>query len=171
MPASICRHVRANGTRCGSPALRGQPLCYFHRRERLRYPNRPQAPAALTPAEVHLMHTDPLTAEYYGLSQKTRAELDFPPLEDRASIQVALSMLVAALGRGQVDSKRAGLMLYGLQVASANVRNLEPAADSITEVIDEDGHDLAPDEDPQQELGSAAKMLLALQSIPASAPE
>ena len=29
-----CRHVRANGMQCGSPALRGRPFCYFHYRMR-----------------------------------------------------------------------------------------------------------------------------------------
>jgi len=27
-----CQHVRMDGTRCGSPAMRGTPLCYFHTR-------------------------------------------------------------------------------------------------------------------------------------------
>src|SRR5947207_14799757 len=25
-----CKHVRASGVRCGSPALREQPFCYYH---------------------------------------------------------------------------------------------------------------------------------------------
>ena len=27
-----CQHIKANGVRCGSPALRGKPRCYFHSR-------------------------------------------------------------------------------------------------------------------------------------------
>jgi hypothetical protein len=27
-----CLHTKADGVRCGSPALRGKPLCYFHAR-------------------------------------------------------------------------------------------------------------------------------------------
>ena len=28
---TICRHIKLNGERCGSPALRDQAFCYFHR--------------------------------------------------------------------------------------------------------------------------------------------
>ncbi len=31
MPATICRHIKINGARCGSPALGGRTLCYHHR--------------------------------------------------------------------------------------------------------------------------------------------
>src|SRR5271169_4705534 len=27
-----CTHIKVNGTRCGSPALRGEVFCYFHQR-------------------------------------------------------------------------------------------------------------------------------------------
>lgn len=30
--APRCHHVRTNGLRCGSPAMRNQKLCYFHKR-------------------------------------------------------------------------------------------------------------------------------------------
>ena len=30
--APRCMHVRANGVRCGSPAMRGDAFCYFHDR-------------------------------------------------------------------------------------------------------------------------------------------
>lgn len=26
----ICEHIKTNGIRCGSPALRGEPFCYYH---------------------------------------------------------------------------------------------------------------------------------------------
>ena len=31
-----CRHIKTSGGKCGSPALRGQPYCYFHSRLRER---------------------------------------------------------------------------------------------------------------------------------------
>src|SRR5207248_325433 len=31
---SHCNHIKVNGTRCGSPALREKPFCYFHNRIR-----------------------------------------------------------------------------------------------------------------------------------------
>ncbi len=27
-----CRHIKLSGGKCGSPALRGKPYCYFHSR-------------------------------------------------------------------------------------------------------------------------------------------
>jgi hypothetical protein len=29
-PIPICEHVKKNGRRCGSPALRGRHFCYIH---------------------------------------------------------------------------------------------------------------------------------------------
>ena len=33
-PESVarCRHIKVNGTQCGSPALREEKYCYFHMR-------------------------------------------------------------------------------------------------------------------------------------------
>ena len=28
----ICTHIKVTGVRCGSPALRGEQFCYFHKR-------------------------------------------------------------------------------------------------------------------------------------------
>jgi len=38
-----CHHIRENGVRCGSPAMRGQPYCYVHDRMMNRMPT-PQFP-------------------------------------------------------------------------------------------------------------------------------
>ncbi len=35
-----CRFVKPNGLKCGSPALRGSPFCYFHARNRVYVPRR-----------------------------------------------------------------------------------------------------------------------------------
>ena len=41
-----CVRIKADGVRCGSPALRGKPLCYFHSRAPRPKPKRvvPQVP-------------------------------------------------------------------------------------------------------------------------------
>lgn len=41
-----CQATKANGFRCGSPALRGKPLCYFHSRPKPR-PRLPEPPPVL----------------------------------------------------------------------------------------------------------------------------
>ena len=150
-----CRHVLTTGRRCESPALRGEAYCYFHFRARARH-----APRNPTPEDAPLI-LHPMRADARGQAEPTLAELmpiapvsppldlDFPVLEDRESIQVAASMIVSALGRNQLDGKRAATMLYGLQVAAAVTRfNVAPNEDYIVEIDIEpapDGGDLAVD--------------------------
>ena len=53
-----------------------------------------------------------------------RPGIELTPLEDRESIQVALSVVINALATGNLESKRATALLYGLQIASANSAKL-----------------------------------------------
>jgi hypothetical protein len=94
-----CKHVKANGEFCGSPALRGREYCYFHLTvlgRRLR-------------TQKHIMKGE----NHY---------LQLPTLEDGNSIQMALMQVMEALLRDQIDTKVAGLLLYGLQIASSNLQ-------------------------------------------------
>lgn len=36
MPYPLCSFTKPDGIPCGSPALRGKPLCYYHHRDDLR---------------------------------------------------------------------------------------------------------------------------------------
>jgi len=105
-----CQHVKVNGTQCGSPALRRRRRCYFH--EGLR-------------AERVRLKTDPY-AKY---------EFEIPLLEDANAVQVALMRVMQMLARGQMDVKKAGLLLYGLQTASANLKNAKFEAEKVTDVV------------------------------------
>jgi hypothetical protein len=145
---TICRHIKTNGQRCGSPALTDHAFCYFHRTLAQRHP-KPHT-ADLTPTIIHPRdHTRELQVA-------TEPSLHLPALEDRESIQLAASMIIGALARNSLDTKRATALLYGLQVASANaVRlNLQPSLDYIvTETtLTPSGDEIAPDEDPLGEL-------------------
>src|SRR5271168_3349270 len=102
MPAPIpdlsrdqqCHHYQApTGQRCGSPALKGEYYCYHHH---LKHAKRSQ----------QLVLIDP---------EITRMEL--PPIEDRASIFVALAAVVQRLAENTIDTRRAGQIIYALQVA------------------------------------------------------
>ena len=68
---------------------------------------------------------------------------------------MALSLLVAALAQNQVDPRRAALLFYGLQIASANALKLNPepkrrpAKVSLTMLDEATGALIAPDEDPE----------------------
>ena len=73
------------------------------------------------------------------------ASLDLPSLEDAVSIQLALIDVAQALAANRIDTKRAGLLLYALQVASANVQKMHIPLDSVRSVTyTDDGAPLAP---------------------------
>lgn len=142
---TICRHIKTNGERCGSPSLRDHAFCYFHR-TLIQGHSRPAREAT---AILHPLHGgEPQVV--------THPTLNLPPLEDREAIQLALSIIVGALARNALDTKRAGTLIYGLQVASANARQLNhrPSRNYlVTETtLTPTGHEIAPDEDPIGEI-------------------
>jgi len=100
-----CQHIKTNGTQCGSPALRNQRFCYFHKK----------------------WHDQRVVINSVR-ARRTRAALDLPVLEDAESVQVGLMQVMRLTLSGQLDSKTAGLMLCALQTASFNLRhtNFEP---------------------------------------------
>jgi hypothetical protein len=128
MQYTLCRHIKTNGTRCKAPSLTGQSWCYFHHR-------------------LHHRHTA------FRHTAATRAYLipgqhiELAALEDRESVQVALSVVINALASGNLDIKRATALLYGLQLASNNTRSLrtEPFAPDVVRTIEPspEGLDLA----------------------------
>lgn len=167
MSTQICRHLRTNGARCGSPALRDNVFSTS-----TNMPTAATAPStrpSRSPSPIpkdHLdrMQREPVIAEYYGLSKvHGPLILDFPSLEDRESIQLARSMLITAMAQNCIDPKRASGLLYALQVDSANARNLnhQPSLSVIVRetVLSDDGLPIAPDEDPKSEIVS--QLLLA----------
>src|SRR3569623_956545 len=56
-----------------------------------------------------------------------RSTPQIPPLEDSTSILLAIGQVIRALNFETMDCKRAGLMLYGLQIASSVARQRERA--------------------------------------------
>ena len=86
----------------------------------------------------------PVGASSASVSREHTA-LDLPVIEDSESIQLALVDVMQAIAANQLDSKRAGLLLYGLQVASANVKNLRLPVDGVRTITHtDDGAPLAP---------------------------
>ncbi len=143
-----CRHVHVMGRRCGSPALSGKLYCYFHARSRTRH-NAPTLDA--TETILHPLRADAL-GQFPPATVPLALTFDFPTIEDRESIQVSTSMILSALGRNQLDPKRAATMLYALQVATA-VTQPDESPHAVyyveTDVITApDGTDLAPDLHP-----------------------
>ena len=98
MPCATCDHLKEDGVFCDSPALRGQNFCYFHLNIRAR---RMQAAQARRRGETCRLH--------------------FPVLEDMHAVQASLTLVLDALADDRIDHKRAGLMLYTLQLASTSL--------------------------------------------------
>src|SRR5450432_1293824 len=105
-----CQHIKVNGTQCGCPALRRNKLCYFHKRH---HDERVQL-------NLDRMKNDRLK-NYRAKDARRRATIDLPVLEDANSIQVSLMQIMRLIITGDLDSKTAGLLLYALQTASANL--------------------------------------------------
>ena len=66
--------------------------------------------------------------------EKTPAELAL--VEDASSIQVALMQVLRGIARQQWDPRRAGLILYALQIASANVKQIREERALASRVAD-----------------------------------
>ncbi len=157
MPTTYCRHIRPSGRRCQSPALRGQPLCFHHAtaKAHLRVLHPPEDGTRnllnIRDSELEAIRREPMVAECY-LNVRAPVELDFPPLEDANAVQLALSMVLTVLGQNRIEPRRAAAMLYNLQIAAGNVRNLSHdeshAVSDITQ--DDSGNLLSPDEDPEE---------------------
>ena len=115
-----CRHIKPSGAKCESPALRDMPYCYFHSRANRKPPARPK-----------------------GEEQP----LEIPLLEDHWAVQIALTQVLARVANSTLDARRAGLMLYGLQIA-AGVATQRPillisrTVRSMTTTVD--GEDIGP---------------------------
>ncbi len=54
-----------------------------------------------------------------------RDRIEIPPIEDSTSVFLALGQVVRALNYDTMECKRAGLMLYGLQIAASVAKHLE----------------------------------------------
>jgi hypothetical protein len=105
-----CHHVKVNGTQCGSPALRRRRLCFFHDRIRRE--------------QARLTANVPISRMF-----------DLPLLEDANSVQVALMKVIHMLASGRMDHKVAGLILYALQTASANLRQVSFEVEDISDIV------------------------------------
>jgi hypothetical protein len=102
-PAVRCHHIRANGIRCGSLALRDHRYCYYHQR------CRPQLVNFSSPAYEPVLMALPL-------------------FEDAHGIQSTLHSVVFNLLDRKIGVKTAGLILYALQIASSNLKHMKAEA-------------------------------------------
>jgi hypothetical protein len=99
--APRCRHIKVNGTQCGSPALRQKNFCFYHQQHR------------------------PLPIECYFDGEYATGEIHLPAFEDACSIQSVIRQVVQMVMQKRIERKTAGLLLYALQIASSNLKRIE----------------------------------------------
>ncbi len=85
-----CRHIKTNGLRCESPALKDAQFCYYH-------------------SKVHTVGAEPHLR--YG-------PLQLPAPEDAAAIQLSVARINDAIINDRIILKKATAILYGLQIAA-----------------------------------------------------
>jgi hypothetical protein len=116
-----CRHIKPNGLRCESPALKEQNFCYFH-------------------SKIHTIGGEPYAR--FG-------PMLLPSPEGPAAILLSIAKINDALLQGRIDSKCAGILLYGMQIASQHLEShipteLAKALQSFETTLH--GDELAPEE-------------------------
>jgi hypothetical protein len=101
-----CNHVLTNGEVCNAIPMRDSNFCYWHHKARARRRR----------------------YERIGgpVSMEANSGLELPFLEDANAVQVTIQEIMQAILDRRIDNKRAGLLLYSLQLASSNIRNLTP---------------------------------------------
>lgn len=108
-----CRHIFTDGRRCGSASLRAENFCFYHDTTR--------RPAPRSKATALALGDD--------------FQIAMP--EDRHAVQHAIGEILRRVAANQLDSRRAALLLYGLQIASSNLPRADKAAkDSKTNAAD-----------------------------------
>jgi hypothetical protein len=141
----ICRHILTNGEQCRSLRLTAQDFCYFHQRMHARHQATLEARA-----DRPLINTEGVVIGYGRPTGFQSARIpDLGALEDRASVQMAISTVVNALATNAMDIRRATALLYGLQLASNNCppnrRDHSEARDPVeTTVTSGNGTQIAP---------------------------
>lgn len=91
--APRCRYIKTDGRQCGSPAMKDQNFCYFHGEARIKRER-----------------------------EETNTLQDVPILEDRLSLQLAITRLCAQLTSRAIDEKTSRLLIAALRLAHKNLQ-------------------------------------------------
>ena len=97
-----CHHIFPDDPRCGSPRMRDEQFCYYHHDTRR-----------------------PVVRPHDRLARTSTFSLFTPT--DYDAIQESLGELLVRIATNNIDPRRAGLLLYCLQISSANLRTKQRA--------------------------------------------
>ncbi len=107
-----CRSKKYDGTRCPMPVTPGTRLCHFHNVDGPVFDLNPGDPEPI--------------------------QLSFDALKTPESVQLAIARICEHVLIGKLDPKRAGVILYALQVATSNLARLKPQASQAPALTDQD---------------------------------
>jgi hypothetical protein len=99
MSIPLCNYPKPDGIPCGSPALRGRHLCYYHQRDYKRH-----------------QHSDKVLRQLDVLGPR------LPRMRNLAAVQDALYQIMNAVLDHRIDPDRAGCHLFALQQTSGSLR-------------------------------------------------
>src|SRR5580704_14216803 len=107
-----CRHIFTDGHRCSSPCLRQEEFCYYHHTTRRPVGNPKQR-------------------------RRRCSTFHLPLPEDRSAIQASIGEVLQRIAANDIDPRRAGLLLYGLQIASLNLPKPQPTTKAEPPTVEE----------------------------------
>jgi hypothetical protein len=102
MPVRRCHYLKADGTSCQSPPLRGEKYCHAH----LRFKGRP-------------------VRTWRGQRSDPPDRLLVPPPKNLREHQIRLTRVIHAILENRIDLDRAGRVLYELEQIGAKLRAAE----------------------------------------------
>jgi hypothetical protein len=149
-----CRHIFTDGRRCGSPTIRGaegrsdaDSFCYYH-------------------------HNSRRPVQHAPTRKRRQSRFALPNPEDRSAIQQALGQVLQRIASNEIDPRRAALLLYGLQIASLNLKKDHKNEDLalVSEVTHDPEHGLLA---PPAELHAnrpKSSIEILLDELPAELP-
>ena len=133
MAFRYCNHIKTDGIQCHSPAMREGKYCYYHTRYRRRI-----VPTKETPGTIQIPVIDrDRNLVNVDVREPCAQRYRLGALEDGPALQVAISTVVNALADNRLDLGRASTLLYGLQLASTNLKTFQ--VDEAAAVAGEDG--------------------------------
>lgn len=97
-----CVHLKTNGNRCGSPAMKEDSLCYFH-------------------SQAHAQRE----------SSAAGPLLEMPSLEDRLGVQLAIMRVCNMVVDKSLDEKTGRAVLAGLRPALRNLGNADAIYEGV----------------------------------------
>ena len=129
-----CLYIKTNGEACGSHALRGRGYCFYHHEAAKRDRRRAR------------------------FANANSIDIELLPFEDPESIQVNIAEVAYALLDRRIDQRTAATLLYSMQLAISNLKNLNNAPRQLRPyAVDVLPHDNYDDDIIDEEPDSAAE--------------